>query len=275
MIIEILNQQFFENALMAGLLVSVAAGIIGSLVVVMRKVFIAGGIAHSAYGGVGLAHLLGVPPLIGGLVVSAIAAVIMGVMERRAKQRSDTVIGMVWAVGMAIGVIAIDLTKGYAVNLMSFLFGSIIAIASSDLLLMVIADIIIVATIGVLYNDLLAYAFDREFALLMNRKSRYCSFIFLILTSLTVVIMIRLVGLILVIALLTIPATIAERFTKKLKTMMLASIILNAVILTAGLFAATIANVSAGATIIVIAACSYGFVVLGERIVRFAKRAKA
>ncbi|MBU1166920.1 metal ABC transporter permease [Patescibacteria group bacterium] len=262
--LDILTQTFMQHALLGGLLISVAAGIIGSLVVIQRRVFIAGGIAHSAYGGVGLAYYLGFPPLIGALIVSVISGVLMGYLERHSKERSDTVIGVVWALGMAIGVIFVDLTKGYAIDLMSFLFGSIIAVSRMDLWLMAGVAVLVLLTVLLLFKNLLAYSFDPEFSVLMDKRNKWLLYLTLILVSLTVVVMIRMVGLILVIALLTIPASIAEKFTKKLSTMMGLAILLSAVFITSGLIASYFLNLTAGAMIVLIAGLTY-FVIIGTR----------
>lgn len=266
--LEFLQHTFMQQALLAGLLISIAVGIIGSLIVVTRKVFIAGGIAHSAYGGIGIAHFLGVAPIAGALIFSAAAALIMGVFEKRSKQRADTIIGIIWAVGMAIGIIFIDLTKGYAVDLMSFLFGSIIAISQTDLIVMIAVNIIILTIIILFYKDILAQSFDPEFSALMNKKSKILPYIILLLTALTVVIMIRLVGLILIIALLTIPASIAEHYTTKLKNMMIAAIFLSAIFISLGLILAYYFNITAGALIVIICGIAYIASLLVRRLQR-------
>lgn len=246
-----------QQAILGGFLISITVGIIGTLTVVQRKVFIAGGIAHSAYGGVGIAYYLGFPPLIGALVFSVFSGLLMGVLERRSKSRADTVIGVVWALGMAIGVVFIDLSKGYAVDLMSFLFGSIIAISKLDLFLMFGVAIIVVVVIVLLYKNILAYSFDPEFSVLMDKKNKWLSYLFLVLISFAVVIMIRMVGMILIIALLTIPASIAEKMTSKMKKMMLYASVLSFVFIFLGLMISYFLDLTAGAAIVLVAGFAF------------------
>jgi zinc transport system permease protein len=234
--LEILGYEFMRNAILAGLLAGVACGIIGTLVVVNRLVFVSGGIAHAAYGGVGMALFLGVAPLIGIVGFTVITAVIMALVSLRAKHRADTVIGVLWALGMAIGVILIDLTPGYNVDLMSYLFGSILAVPTGDLWVMLAMDIVIVALVVYFYQGLLAMSFDEEFARVRGVPVQGLYFMLMILTAMSVVMIIRVVGLILVIALLTIPPFIAERFSKSLAGMMAVSILLSLIFVLSGLF---------------------------------------
>ena len=142
--LEILEYDFIQNAILAGVLISIAAGIIGSLVVVNKITFLAGGIAHSSYGGIGIAIYLGLPVLFGATVFAIITAVIIAILTLNNRNRVDAIIGMMWAFGMAIGIVFVDLTPGYNVDLMSYLFGSIIAVSSDDILYMTILDIFII-----------------------------------------------------------------------------------------------------------------------------------
>src|SRR5512137_2932618 len=163
--IEALQFEFMRNAVLAGILASVVCGIIGTLVVVNRIVFISGGIAHAAYGGVGLAFFLGIPPLVGATGFSLLISAIMAMVTFKNKQRADTIVGVLWAVGMALGIILIDLSSGYNIDLMSYLFGSILAVSSSDLLMMVVVDFMVLIVVFLFYNSFLAMSFDEEFAL--------------------------------------------------------------------------------------------------------------
>ena len=142
--LEVLQYDFIQNAIIAGILISIAAGIIGSLVVVNKITFLTGGIAHSAYGGIGLAVYLGIPILFGATIFAIITAILIAIITLKNKSRIDAIIGMMWASGMAIGIVFIDITPGYNVDLMSYLFGSIIAVSSEDLIFMSLLDIFIV-----------------------------------------------------------------------------------------------------------------------------------
>src|SRR5574344_474360 len=170
--LEILQYSFIQNALIAGVLISIAAGIIGTLVVVNKITFLTGGIAHSAYGGIGMAIYLGIPVLFGATVFSIITAILIAIITLKNKSRIDAIIGMMWASGMAIGIVLIDLSPGYNVDLMSYLFGSIIAVSSADLLFLLLLDIFIILIVSIFYKELLAVSYDSEFAGLRgDRKS--------------------------------------------------------------------------------------------------------
>jgi len=254
---EILQFEFMRNALLAGFLVSVICGIIGTFVVVNRIAFLAGGIAHAAYGGIGLAFFLGLPYLIGTLGFTLFAAVIMAAVTLKARNRADTFIGVLWATGMALGVLLLDLTPGYNVDLMSYLFGSILTVPKSDLWQMLIVCLIVVFIVLLFYNNLLALSYDEEFAQLRGVPVKGLYFLLIGMIALSIVMIIRVVGLILVIALLTIPPYIAEKYSRSLRMMMLISILLCCMFTMAGLWLSYIFNLTSGATIIMTAAAAF------------------
>ena len=256
-IIEALQFGFMRNALMAGVLVSIACGIIGTFVVVKRIVFISGGIAHAAYGGIGLGYFLKFNPILGAIVFSVAAALGMGAVQRRTRQRADTVIGVIWAIGMALGVILVDLTEGYKADLMSYLFGSILAVPSSDLLIILVLDLVIIALVVSFYKELLAISFDETFATVENVPVDAIYMILVCMIALTVVMMMRVVGLIMVIALLTMPAAISGQFVKNMKTMMVLASILGVIFTTTGLWLSYFLNLTSGATIILVSGAVY------------------
>ena len=202
---EALQFEFMRNALVAGVLVSICCGIIGTLVVVNRISFISGGIAHAAYGGIGLAFYTGISPTVGAAFFSVAVAMIMGVITLKNRQRADAVIGALWAIGMALGIILIDLTPGYNVDLMSYLFGSILTVPKSDVWLMFPFDFILIAVIVIFYKEFVAMSYDEEFAFVLGLPVKTLYFVMLGMMALSIVMIIKLVGLILVIALLTIP----------------------------------------------------------------------
>ena len=264
--LEVLQFEFMRNALLAGLLASVACGVIGTFVVVNRIVFLSGGIAHAAYGGIGLAFFLGLPYALGTLGFTLLVAMVMAAVTLKARHRSDTIIGVLWAVGMALGVILLDLTPGYNVDLMSFLFGSILTVPTSDLWLMLGLDTVIIIAIGFFYNDFLALSYDEDFAQIRGVRVRLLYFLLLAMVALSVVMIIRVVGLILVIALLTIPPYIAEKYSASLKTMMILSFILNCFFTTVGLGLSYSFNLTSGATIILVAGACFFISLLLELI---------
>ena len=258
--LEVLQYDFIQNALIAGVLISIAAGIIGSLVVVNKITFLTGGIAHSSYGGIGLAIYLGLPVLFGATVFAVLTAVIIAIITLNNRNRIDAIIGMMWASGMAIGIIFVDLTPGYNVDLMSYLFGSIIAVSNDDLIYMTALDIFIVSTVVFFYKQILAVSYDSEFATLRGINVKFFYTLILILAALCVVAAIKAVGLILVIALLTIPTYLAESFASRLSTMMVISSILATIFTILGLVVSYIYDISSGASIIMVAVLVLGVV---------------
>jgi zinc transport system permease protein len=266
--VEAIQFEFFRNAAVAGLLASLLCGVIGTLVVVNRLVFLSGGIAHSAYGGIGLAFFFGIPYLAGTLGFTLTAALIMSLITVNARHRSDTVIGVIWAVGMALGIIFIDLTPGYNVDLMSYLFGSILTVSRWDLYQMVAISTVVILAVGYYYHDLLAMSYDEEFARLRGVPVRILYPLLLCLIALSIVLIIRIVGLILVMALFTIPPYIAEKYSGSLLTMMLISIIFGAFFSLSGLAFSYVFNLTSGATIIIVAALGFFASILVDRVMR-------
>lgn len=264
--IEALQLEFMRNALAAGILVSAVCGVIGTLVVVNRIVFLAGGIAHAAYGGIGLAFFMGWPYAAGTTGFSLLAAGAMAAVTLKAKHRADAMVGVIWAVGMAAGVVLLDLTPGYNADLMSYLFGSILAVPTSDLWQMGGIAAVVILIVAWYYNDFLAMSYDDEFARLRNVPVTFLYCLLLGMIAVTVVMIIRVVGLILVIALLTIPPFIAEKFTRSLRTMMAASAALSAAFTLSGLWLSYLLNLTSGATIILVAAAGFVLADLGGRL---------
>ncbi len=255
--LDLLNYEFMRNALIAGVLIGISCGVVGSFVVVNRAVFLAGGIAHAAYGGIGLAFLCGFSPFLGATMFALFTSSLLAVAIQKWDQRLDTVIGVLWATGMALGTILIDLTPGYHKDVMSYLFGSILAVSHSDLYLMFFLDTLIVAVIGFFFKEFLAVSFDSEFATTVGLPVRIFQLIFLWLVGLAVVMMIRIVGLILVIALFSIPPNIAEKLTSSLKNIIFLSSILAISFSVGGLALSYRFNLSSGATIVMVAAATY------------------
>ena len=255
-----------RNALLAGLLASIMCGIIGTLVVVNRLVFLSGGIAHAAYGGIGLAFFFGFPYLWGILGFALLMAAIMAAVSFKTKQRADTIIGVLWAVGMALGVILLDITPGYNVDLMSYLFGSILTVPVSDLWLMLLLNGVVLLFVGYYYHDLVSLSYDEEFAQVRGVPVRFLYFSLIAMIALLVVMIIQVVGLILVIALLTIPPYIAEKYAGSLSRMMLYAVLLNLFFTTAGLWFSYHFNLTSGASIIMVAAVCFFISLLVEHL---------
>jgi len=264
--IEALQFGFMQNALVAGLLASIICGVIGTLVVVNRLVFLSGGIAHAAYGGIGLAFYFKWPYLPGTIGFSLAAAMLMAYVSHTVKHRADTIVGVIWAVGMAFGIILLDLTPGYNVDLMSYLFGSILTVPLSDLVVMTIVGVVITMLVFFYYPDLLAMSYDEEFARIRGVHVKALYFGLIGMLAVTIVLVIQVVGLILVIALLTIPPFIVEKYAKSLAQMMLASSILGAVFTLVGLWLSYRYNLTSGATIILVSGSAFIISLLIDRI---------
>lgn len=257
--VDALALEFMRNALMAGVLASVACGIVGSLVVVNRLVFLAGGVAHAAYGGVGLAFWLGLPVMPCAVGFASGTAALMGAVTRSGRERSDTVVGVLWAAGMAFGIILLDLTPGYNVDLMSYLFGSILSVPRGDLLVMLGVDIAAVVFVLASYKPLLVMSYDSEFARSRGVPVDALRYGLLVLAAVTVVMVIQVVGLILVIALMTIPSAMAERSSRSLLGMMVRAVLWSGLFCLTGLWLAYQTDITSGAAIIAVATfCFFG-----------------
>ncbi len=254
--LEALSYEFIQNALIAGILVSLIAGIIGSLIVVNRMVFLAGGIAHAAYGGIGIAIFSGIPIFLGTSLFAIVAALFMAFVTIHQRDKIDVFVGLIWAVGMAIGIILIDLTPGYNVDLMSYLFGSILAVNREDLYFMGGLFIIILLCVIYWYRSILAVSYDSEYASLSGINIKFFYTLILILSALSVVMAIKVVGLILVIALLTIPIYIAQRVSSSLYSVMINSSLIATLFTLVGLGLSYSFNLTSGATIILVSAVS-------------------
>ncbi len=263
---------FLQYALLTGLLASVACGVIGSYVVTRRITYIAGGIAHSVLGGMGAARYCQVVlgwdwfhPLYGAVIAALAAAVIIGLVSLNARQREDTVISAVWAVGMAVGILFIYRTPGYSENLMSYLFGNILMVSPRELWLIAALDVVVVIVGFLFYNRFLAVCFDEEFARLRGIRVEFYYLLLLCLTALTVVLLVTVVGIVLVIALLSLPVAVAGVFSRRLWQMMALSVLFTVFFTTGGLALSYGPNLPAGATTIVLAGVSYLVVVTGAR----------
>ncbi len=270
--LEALHYEFMRNALAAGLLASVICGVMGTLVVINRIVFLSGGIAHAAYGGIGLSFFLGWPYMVGTLGFSFTAAMVMAAVSLKAKHRADTIIGVIWAMGMACGIILLDLTPGYNVDLMSYLFGSILTVPGSDLWIMLIVGALIAGFVIYFYKDLLALSYDEEFAQIRGVPIRALYFALIGMLAVTIVMVIQVVGLILVIALLSIPPFIVEKYAKSLFQMMVGSSLLGAVFTISGLWLSYAFNLTSGASIIMIAGISFFLFLLMDRLMISSRR---
>lgn len=264
--LDLLQYSFIQNALAAAVLASIACGIIGVYVVVKKIVFISGGIAHASFGGIGLGYYLGINPMLGVLPFSLLSALVMGTVSKKSKIPEDSAIGILWSLGMAIGIIFVYLTPGYSSDLMTYLFGNILTVPRFDIYLMLGLDVVILGTVYFFYKEFLALCFDEEFTTVQGLPTQKLYLLLLCIIALTIVVLIKVVGIILVIALLTIPATLSRQFTHNLKKMMLISTLFGGLISIAGIGLSYAFDLPSGATIILVLSFVYGLVVFGKEM---------
>jgi len=254
---------FIRYAVIAGIISSIPFGIIGSFVVVKRMSYIAGAVSHCVLGGIGMALFLStvfnltfMTPMIGAVIFAVFAGLIISYAQIKMDERTDTVIGAIWAIGMSLGLLFMSVTPGY-LDPMSYLFGNILLITKDDLLIITGMNLIIVAFSIVFYNQLLITAFDEEFAKIRGLNTNAFNTLLILLISFTVLLMITIVGIVMVIALLTLPAAIAGLFTVKFKNMILLSIILCMIFTSVGLLGSYILNLPTSSVTVVFAGITY------------------
>jgi zinc transport system permease protein len=257
MLVDLFKYQFLQNAVLAGLLTSVLAGVIGFIIVEKKMIMMSGGIAHASYGGVGLGYLLGIEPIYGALGFSLVSALSVGLIKRKGGTDSDIVIGLFWSLGMALGIIFISLVPGYPPNLSSYLFGNILAVTRADLLMMVVVAVVVSLIFLAFFNNWKAYLFDEEFAGIRGSGVILLEFLLLGMVALTVVALIRIVGIILALAILIAPAASAKLIFRRMGMRVLMSMVFGVLFMLGGLFLAYSFNSAAGAMIVLVAVVFY------------------
>lgn len=264
--IDALGYTFMQNAVIVSVLGAIACGIIGTLVTVNRMSALAGSIAHASFGGLGLAYMAGFDPLLGATGFAVASAVGITAISSRKRTRTDTAMATMWATGMAAGLVFIKLSGTYSADLMSWLFGSLLAVSASDITFAIILDIVILLLITGLYKEFLAVSFDQEFSTLQGVPTSLIRGLFLVLTALTAVLLMKITGLIMVIAMLSIPAAIAEMYMTSLWKMMILASVLAALFSLAGLWLAWVLDLPPGAVIILVAAFTYAVSLIVEKV---------
>lgn len=248
--LHLFQYQFFINASLAAVLASVSCGIIGTYIVSKRIVFISGGITHASFGGIGIGYYLGFNPIVGAMIFSIMSALGIEYMSKKTNVREDSVIAILWSFGMAVGIIFIFLTPGYSANLMSFLFGNILTVTHLNLILLLALTLFIIIIFLLMFKTILFVAFDEQYARAAKLPVETINYLMIILVALTIVLNIRVVGIILVISLLTIPQTIANIFTKKFEKIILFAIVIGLFGSFSGLFLSYYFDLPSGAAII-------------------------
>lgn len=248
--LELFSYRFFTNAIAAAILASVSCGIIGSYIVAKRIVFISGGITHASFGGIGIGYFFGFNPIIGAMVFGVLSALGIEFMSKRTDVREDSVIAILWSLGMAVGIIFVFLTPGYSANLMSFLFGNILTVSTLNLQLLLLLCVAIIIIFVTLFKTILFVAFDEQYARAVRLPVEAINYLLITLVALTIVLNIRVAGIILVLSLLTIPQTIASVFSKNFKIIIFLSIIIGIIGSIGGLIASYFFDIPSGASII-------------------------
>jgi zinc transport system permease protein len=246
----ILQYEFGQNALLAAIFASISCGIIGTYIVAKRIVFISGGITHASFGGIGIGYYLGINPIIGAMVFGVISALGMEFFTKKVDMREDSAIAMLWALGMAVGIIFVYLTPGYAPNLLSYLFGNILMVSYYDLLMMFLLTVAISVFFIFSLKMILFVSFDEEFARINNAPVKVFNMVLMGLVALTIVFNIKVVGIILVMSLLTIPQAIANIFTRTFAMMMVLSVVFAFIGSVSGLILSYKLDIPSGAAII-------------------------
>lgn len=254
---NIFQYAFFQNAIIGIAIISIAAAIIGTYIITRRLVAITGGVTHACFGGLGLGYYLGLNPIIMAAVFAVASSIGVEWLSSRYRVREDSAIAVVWSLGMAIGVLFVFLTPGYVPELNSFLFGNILTITAGDLWAFGIYTIILIIFFALFYKSIVACAFDRDFAQVMHLPVRFISYTMTVLVAVCIVLTIRLVGLMLLMSLLSLPQMIAEIYCNRFKSMMLLSIIISLACCLAGLLLTTIIDAPCSAIIVIIMVAVY------------------
>lgn len=268
---ELFQYDFFVNAFYAIILTSIICGIAGSLIVVNQMTFLAGAVAHAAYGGVGLAFFLDMPIIPTTFGFSGITSACLGFYTYNKNTRLDSLIGIFWAIGMALGIVLIDLTPGYSANLMSYLFGGLFAVSNSEIFQMAILGLVLILFILSSYHKVVLFSFDREFAYVRGVNILFYHILLIVLFSLSIVMLIKTVGLILVMAMLTIPQHLSEKKASSLAWMMLLSSLYSMFFGISGIFLSYYFNITSGASIVGFGALYYILEKMLLKIKRYAK----
>jgi zinc transport system permease protein len=247
---ELLKYEFFVNALLAAFFTSVSCGLIGTYIVSRRIVFISGGITHTSFGGVGLGYFIGINPIIGAAIFSLLSALGIEFLSKKAEVREDSAIAIMWSFGMAVGIIFVYLSPGYAPNLMGYLFGSILTVSRTEIFLIALLALIVFAFFMIFYKVILFVAFDAEFSQTRMIPARLFGYLLISLVSVTIVLSIKVAGIILILSLLTIPQAAANIFVKEFKMIAILSVFIGLAGSIAGLVGSYLFNIPSGAAII-------------------------
>lgn len=254
---NIFNSPFMQNALLACIFSSIICGIIGIVITEKKLVMMSGGIAHTAYGGVGLGYFLGFEPMIGAILFSIASAFSIGFIQKKSKLNADMIIGLLWSFGMALGILFFTMTTGYKASLESYLFGNVLSVLRSDIITIACLSLFVLLTFIIFKEDWKSYLFDEQFAWLKGQNTMFFQYFMLILIALSIVALIHVVGIILVIAMLTAPAASAGLLSKRFGMRMVFAVMIGFINCMIGLYISYYLNIATGACIVVVSILTY------------------
>ncbi len=249
---DLLQYGFFQHALLGSLLTAIACGIVGTYIVSRRLVFISGGITHASFGGLGLGFYLGMNPILMAMLFSVLSAFGVEWASKTQNVREDSAIAGIWSLGMALGVIFIFLTPGYAPNLSAYLFGNILTVSTGDIIWIAVLSLLLIALFGLFLREIVYVAFDRDFAVTQGLPVKLIEYVMMFFIAVTIVLSIRLVGIMLLMSLLTLPQITVNLFTSDFKKIIFGSIAIGFLGCVAGLVLSYFLNVPSGAFIILV-----------------------
>ena len=266
MIEALFKYSFLQNAVIASVFAGIICGIIGVIIVEKKLLMMSGGIAHTAYGGVGLGYFLNIEPILGAGIFAVTAAVIIGKIRRANSKNSDVIIALLWSLGMALGIIFTELMPGYPPDMNSYLFGNILSVTNTDLYVIIGLTIIVAFIIIILFNDWKAFLFDDKFAMISGIKTAFLEYLLLIITALSVVALIRVAGIILVIVLLSAPAACAGFISKTLAGRMVTAVIFSIAFSITGITVSYYSGLPSSAVIVLVSAITYFLLFILKKI---------
>lgn len=269
---SIFQYDFIVKGLLGAVFASITAGLAGTYIVSKRMVFLSGGITHASFGGIGIGYYAGFNPVLGAAVFGIMAALGVEYLSVRQKIREDSAIGILWAFGMAIGIIFIFLTPGYSPNLMSYLFGSILTVTNADIIALGIMSLVLILYFGIFYRTILYISFDESFARTYSSYVNIFKYVTTSLVALTIVLNIRMAGVVLVLSLLTIPPNIAMIFTRVYSRIIIWSVLAGFIGTTTGYAISYFAGIPVGATIIFTLVILWVLVKSVYQVIKYIKR---
>lgn len=257
MLSALLHYTFMRNAVLAALFASVVSGVIGTIAIEKKLISMSGGIAHASFGGIGLGYLLGFEPIWGGLLFAVGASGLICRLPRDTRLKADTMIGILWSFGMALGILFISLAPGYMPDMTSYLFGDILSVSTVSVVYMAAFTLLVVLLFVMLYHHLILYLFDEEYASVRGVNTRLLEWIVYIMLPVGIIVLVKVVGIILTIALMTIPVSIAKLYFKSIGKVVVFSMLFSLVFCMAGLMIAYYANIPSGVCIVVLGTLVY------------------